>query len=417
MYIYNRSFEYLCTLEKYINMDFDKYIQQQSLELQDTEDLESKQELEALQQEYSVEDEAEKEHSDEKIIMEDPFNPQDIDIKTKTMSLDNIIKRLRENEIDMAPDFQRQGNLWPIEKQSQLIESVLIKLPVPAFYFDGSNDNKWLVVDGLQRLSAIKNFVVDKSMALYGLEFLKKLDGFKFDDLPRAYQRQIEEAEIMAYIINPGTPEDVKFNIFKRINTGGLVLAAQEIRHALNQGTPAKFVAELANLQEFKRATGWVIATDRMLDREFVTRFITFYINSPADYKPDLDTFMSRSMGQLKYKTERELLAIKNNFIEAMKLSSAIFSRWAFRKVYNITARRKPINKALFEVWSVELAKLSDEERKLALKRKKAIFNGFVKLMNEDVFFGNAITSATGDKSRVRYRFSKIEELLKQQLI
>ena len=417
MYIYNRSFEYLCTLEKYINMDFDKYIQQQSLELQDTEDLESKQELEALQQEYSVEDEAEKEHSDEKVIMEDPFNPQDIDIKTKTMSLDNIIKRLRENEIDMAPDFQRQGNLWPIEKQSQLIESVLIKLPLPAFYFDGSNDNKWLVVDGLQRLSAIKNFVVDKSMALYGLEFLKKLDGFKFDDLPRAYQRQIEEAEIMAYIINPGTPEDVKFNIFKRINTGGLVLAAQEIRHALNQGTPAKFVAELANLQEFKRATGWVIATDRMLDREFVTRFITFYINSPADYKPDLDTFMSRSMGQLKYKTEGELLAIKNNFIEAMKLSSAIFSRWAFRKVYNITARRKPINKALFEVWSVELAKLSDEERKLALKRKKAIFNGFVKLMNEDVFFGNAITSATGDKSRVRYRFSKIEELLKQQLI
>lgn len=417
MYIYNRSFEYLCTLGKYINMDFDKYIQQQSLELQDTEDLESKQELEALQQEYSVEDEAEKEHSDEKIIMEDPFNPQDIDIKTKTMSLDNIIKRLRENEIDMAPDFQRQGNLWPIEKQSQLIESVLIKLPLPAFYFDGSNDNKWLVVDGLQRLSAIKNFVVDKSMALYGLEFLKKLDGFKFDDLPRAYQRQIEEAEIMAYIINPGTPEDVKFNIFKRINTGGLVLAAQEIRHALNQGTPAKFVAELANLQEFKRATGWVIATDRMLDREFVTRFITFYINSPADYKPDLDTFMSRSMGQLKYKTERELLAIRNNFIEAMKLSSAIFSRWAFRKVYNITARRKPINKALFEVWSVELAKLSDEERKLALKRKKAIFNGFVKLMNEDVFFGNAITSATGDKSRVRYRFSKIEELLKQQLI
>lgn len=395
-------------------MELDKNMLQSLTEQRDKEDIKNIQELETLQQEYSVEDETNIE--DDKILMEDPFNPQDIDIKTKTMSLDNIIKRLREGEIDMAPDFQRQGNLWPTEKQSQLIESILIKLPLPAFYFDGSDDNKWLVVDGLQRLSAIKNFVVDKTMALSGLEFLKKLEGFKFDDLPRAYQRQIEEAEIMAYIINPGTPEDVKFNIFKRINTGGLVPAAQEIRHALNQGIPAKFVAELANLEEFKQATGWVIATNRMLDREFVTRFITFYINSPADYKPDLDTFMSKSMGQLKYKTEEDLASIKANFIEAMKLASAIFSKWAFRKVYDKKARRKPINKALFEIWSVELAKLSDKEKSLALTRKRAIFDSFIKLMNQDEFFSSAITSATGDKNRIRYRFSKIEGLLKQQL-
>jgi len=395
-------------------MELDKNMLQPLTEQRDAEDIKNIQELETLQQEYSVEDETNIEN--ENILMEDPFNPRDIDIKTKPMSLDNIIKRLREEEIDLAPDFQRQGNLWPTEKQSQLIESILIKLPLPAFYFDGSDDNKWLVVDGLQRLSAIKNFVVDKTMALSGLEFLKKLEGFKFDDLPRAYQRQIEEAEIMAYIINPGTPEDVKFNIFKRINTGGLVLAAQEIRHALNQGAPAKFVAELANLHEFKQATGWVIATDRMLDREFITRFIAFYINSPADYKPDLDTFMSKSMGQLKYKTEEELASIKTNFIEAMKLASAIFSRWAFRKVYDITARRKPINKALFEVWSVELAKLTNKEKELALNRKQEILDGFVNLMNQDEFFSSAITSSTSDKTRIKYRFSKIEELLNQQL-
>lgn len=398
-------------------MGLDKNILQQSTEEQrDEEDIKNMQELETLQREYSVEEETNVE--DKKILMEDPFNPQDIDIKTKTMSLDNIIKRLREGEINMAPDFQRQRNLWSTEKQSLLIESILIKLPLPAFYFDGSDDNKWLVVDGLQRLGAIKNFVVDKTMALSGLEFLKKLEGFKFDDLPRAYQRQIEEAEIMAYIINPGTPEDVKFNIFKRINTGGLVLTAQEIRHALNQGIPADFVAKLAkDVPEFKQATGGVIATDRMLDREFVTRFIAFYINSPADYKPDLDTFMSKSMGQLKYKTEEELASIEANFTEAMKLASAIFSRWAFRKVYDKKARRKPINKALFEVWSVELAKLSNEERALALSRRREIFDSFVNLMNQDESFCSAITSSTGDKNRIKYRFSKIEELLKQQLV
>ncbi|MDE5944556.1 MAG: DUF262 domain-containing protein [Rikenella sp.] len=348
--------------------------------------------------------------------MEDPFNPQDIDIKTKTMSLDNIIKRLKENEIDMAPDFQRQGNLWTPEKQSRLIESILIKLPLPAFYFDGSDDDKWLVVDGLQRLSAIKKFVVDKSIALSGLEFLEKLEGATFDDLPRPYQRQIEEAEIMAYIINPGTPEDVKFNIFRRINTGGLVLTPQEIRHALNQGTPARFVAELAETKEFQQATEGVIATDRMLDREFITRFIAFYLTSPEDYKPDLDTFLSRSMALLKNKSETELATIKRNFTEAMKLADAIFSRWAFRKVYDKKARRYPINKALFEVWSVELAKLSDEERVLIRKREKHIFDNFICLMNKDETFVSAITSSTGDRTRIRYRFSKVEELLNQQL-
>ena len=133
-------------------MELDKNMLRSLTEQQDKEDIKNIQELETLRQEYSVEEET---NEDEKILMEDPFNPQDIDIKTKTMSLDNIIKRLREGEIDMAPDFQRQGNLWPTEKQSQLIESILIKLPLPAFYFDGSDDNKWLVVDGLQRLSAI----------------------------------------------------------------------------------------------------------------------------------------------------------------------------------------------------------------------------------------------------------------------
>lgn len=390
-----------------------EFLQDERLLLRDTEERKDIDQLRELQQEFSVEEEI----ADDNVIMDDPFNPQDIDIKTKTMSLDNIIKRLKEYEIDLAPDFQRKSNLWSNQKQSQLIESILIKLPLPAFYFDGSDDNKWLIVDGLQRLSAIKNFIIDQTLALTGLEFLKKLEGSTFSGLPRIYQRQIEEAEIMAYIINPGTPEDVKFNIFKRINTGGLVLAAQEIRHALNQGVPAKFVAKLANLTEFKNATGSVIATQRMLDREFVTRFISFYINSPIDYKPDLDMFMSKSMGQLKTKTPEELESIEQNFSEAMKLAIDIFSRWAFRKVYDKKTRRKPINKALFEVWSVELAKLTDEQRKTARSRKMEIFDGFITLMNEDETFNNAITSATGDKSRIKYRFSKIEAFLKEQLV
>jgi hypothetical protein len=378
----------------------------------DTEDLKKRQEAEEFLQSYKVEEEPSASTNDSDAPIEKPFNPKEINIKSKTMSLDNIIKRIRESEIDMAPDFQRKGDLWTPDKQSRLIESMLIKLPLPAFYFDGTEDEKWLVVDGLQRLSAIKNFVVDESLRLQGLEFLENISGKTFSELPRNYRRMIEETEIVAYIINPGTPADVKFNIFKRINTGGLVLEPQEIRHALNQGIPSKFVAQLAQLESFKEATQNVIATDRMLDREFVTRFLAFYLNGPKGYKPDLDTFMTSSMGQLKSKTTDELNKITEAFDKAMKLSKIIFGKWAFRKVYSIEERRKPINKALFEVWSVELANFTPEEQKRAELRKKDIFQEFTKLMNDDETFVAAITSATGDKGRVNYRYNKIHELL-----
>lgn len=392
--------------------DSDNILSPAVFSLLSPEEQKDRKELEKLQLEFSVENDTD----DDKIVMDNPFNPRDIDIKTKTMSMDNIIKRLKENEIDLAPDFQRNMNLWDDEKQSRLIESLLIKFPLPAFYFDGSDDNKWLVVDGLQRLSAIKNFVVDQTLRLTGLEFLEKLNGHTFAELPRTFQRQIEEAEIISYVINPGTPEDVKFNIFKRINTGGLVLEPQEIRHALNQGIPARFVAELAQLEEFKRATGYVISSKRMLDREFVTRFISFYINDPNGYKPDLDTFMTKSMGQIKHLSEKERDEIKSNFSEAMKCVMAIFGKWAFRKVYDITEKRRPINKALFEVWSVMLARLNDSQRHAIINNKELVFERFIILMNMDNFFVSSITSSTGDKSRIKYRFSEIENLLKESL-
>lgn len=371
-----------------------------------------KKDAELYLQSFKVEEETSIPENNFDAPIEKPFNPKEINIKSKTMSLDNIIKRIRESEIDMSPDFQRKGNLWDPDKQSRLIESMLIKLPLPAFYFDGTEDERWLVVDGLQRLSAIKNFVVDETLRLQGLEFLENIQGCTFSELPRNYRRMIEETEIVAYIINPGTPEDVKFNIFKRINTGGLVLEPQEIRHALNQGIPSRFVAELAQLQSFKNATENVIPSDRMLDREFVTRFLAFYLNGPQGYKPDLDTFMSLSMGLLNTKSMDELKSIKAAFDMSMRLSKQIFRRWAFRKVYSISERRKPINKALFEVWSVTLANLTPEQQKLALLYKREIFYDFICLMNADDTFVASITSATGDKGRVNYRYAKIQEII-----
>lgn len=369
---------------------------------------------------YNIANEPEVEYEDLSSgdLMEKPFNPTKIDITTKPLTIDLLLKRLKADpiEIDLAPAFQRKGDLWDDKKQSQLIESLLIKFPLPAFYFDGSDNDKWLVVDGLQRLSTLRNFIILKKLKLTGLEFLTKLDGFTFDDLPRNLQRQIEEAQITAYIINAGTPAEVKFNIFKRINTGGLILNSQEIRHALNQGIPAMFVEELADSTDFKEATGR-INPNRMLDREFITRFLAFKLNPVSEYKPDLDTYMNQKMGELKLLSEAERDEIKESFISSMKLAKDIFGEKAFRKVYDLNEpRRKPINKALFEVWSVELSKLSTTDKEKLRTNKTILFNEFIELMNSDEMFVDSITSATGNKSRVSYRYSKIEELIKNTL-
>lgn len=358
------------------------------------------------------------------VIMEKPFDPTLIKIETKTPSLDTLIKRIKGKSVQLNTEsyFQRKDDLWDKTKQSRLIESILIRFPLPAFFFDATDDNNWLVVDGLQRLSSIRNFVVDESQPLTNLEFLTHLNGKYWNDLPENLRRLIEESQVVIYKIMPGTPTDVKFNIFKRINTGGLVLEPQEIRHALFQGRPATFIHELANLDEFKEATGYKIATHRMLDRDFVNRFLGFYLLSVENYGTkeygiDIDSYMNRAMAEVYRKTEAELDIIKTDFKKAMILSFKIFGNEAFRKILGAYDRLPPINKALFDSLSTQFALLSDNNA------DKLLLNSdfFKTLLSEELVKNNeffaAVSSATGDKNRVLIRQTKIRDLIYKTIL
>lgn len=303
-----------------------------------------------------------------------PYDTTEIDISPKPLSLDMIISRLENEEIDLMPDFQRKAGLWSPEKKSQLIESLLLRIPLPAFYFDGSNNSKWVVIDGLQRLTALKEFFVDdeSKLRLQGLEFLKELEGATIDDMPRAYVRRMKETQVIIYIINPGAPINLKYNIFKRINTGGLELEPQEIRHALYQGFPARYLKELANLEEFKQATGYSVKTDRMLDREFVLRFLTFYGLGVLEYKGSIDLFLNAGMEMLNRKGFEKTDAgrIKIRFVMVLNVSKEIFGKFAFRRMPDL-CKRRPISKALFETWTCILAECTEEELDSLVERKK----------------------------------------------
>ncbi|MEI7594506.1 MAG: DUF262 domain-containing protein [Bacteroidota bacterium] len=361
----------------------------------------------------------EKEEIDDSLkLMEKPFDPTKINIETKTPSLDTLIKRIERKHIQMDTStyFQRKDDLWDVEKQSRLIESILIRFPLPAFFFDASDDDSWLVVDGLQRLSSIRKFCVEKDskkrLKLTNLEFLTHLNGKTWDELSGDLQRIIEESQVVIYKIMPGTPYDVKFNIFKRINTGGLVLQPQEIRHALFQGKPAKFIEELAREKEFLKATDNKIATHRMLDRDFANRFLCFYLLGFQNYQPDLDTFMSRAMALIKEKTVAEQDKIKSDFSKAMELSRVIFGKEAFRKMRSSNERLRPINKALFDAIATQFGLLNDEQRGKLKTNKTALKKALYEKLNNDPLFFTSISSSTGDKNRIIKRHSVIAEII-----
>lgn len=158
----------------------------------------------------------------------DKFIPSDVNITQVPTNVSNIMERLENNEFDLTPAFQRNGGLWDEEKQSQLIESLMLKIPLPAFYFDASKEDEWIVIDGLQRLTAFQNYLVGnkqedgsrKKSNFKGMQYLTDFNGKTFDDLPRQYIRRIKESSIVAYTVIKGTPDEVVFNIFQRINTG-----------------------------------------------------------------------------------------------------------------------------------------------------------------------------------------------------
>lgn len=231
-------------------------------------------------------------HADE----QDGFVPALVEITSLTQNVSTLMERLANEEIDLSPAFQRRSDLWDKEKQSRLIESLMLRIPIPSFYFDMVCEGEWKVIDGLQRLTAFRNYLIgEKAVAdggeeilvkreFEGLQYLKDFNGKTFDELPRQYIRRIKEAQVIVFGVQKGTPENIVYNIFERINTGGLKLEPQEIRNAMYHGAASELAKKLAEGEEFLDATLYAVKPKRMADQEYVIRFMAF---TELDYQTE----------------------------------------------------------------------------------------------------------------------------------
>lgn len=344
-----------------------------------------------------------------------PFRPESIKIETQATTVDLLLSRLREGMIDLAPDFQRRAGIWSDSLQSRLIESLLLRIPISNFHMAQDEEDNWAVVDGIQRLTAIARFIDPGTvkmapLTLRGLDYLKDFNGKGYQDLTGRLKIRLRETQLVVHIIQQGTPEAVKYNVFSRINTGGLALTAQELRHALVQGVARNFLADLAEDPAFGEATGWSVSNERMADREMVLRFMAFGLTDPAEHtQRDFDAFLVAAMHKINKMDDSGRDALAREFREAMRCASLLFGEHAFRK-WRGGKGRSPINKALFETVAVNLAILGDQGRERLVASRGSVLKGFFELM-KDLDFDRSISVATGDPKKVRTRFAEIARL------
>lgn len=282
--------------------------------------------------------------------------PDRVDFSRNNFSIFEMKRFIDNEEIILDPDFQRNSNIWNNAKKAKLIESILMAIPLPLFYFAENKNGGLSVVDGLQRLYAIKDFMNDEYV-LKDLAYLQTKNGLKFSQLERNDQQRIERYQLQVNVMSSSTPEYIKLNIFQRINSGSTPLNKQEMRHALYQGKSTKLLKELAECDEFKTAVATRLNTVRMKDRYIILRALVFYlwkndeniknINTriKTDLYNDFDDFLGRYMRIMNSMTDEYINELKNIFKKSMVLLHTIYKKQTFRR-----SEEKPVfNIVLFE--------------------------------------------------------------------
>lgn len=348
-----------------------------------------------------------------------PWDPSQIRVATKAYSLRQIVDEIDDFSIDLAPDFQRDY-VWKDRQKTLLIESILLGIPLPAFYFNANADNTVQVVDGVQRLSTVRDFAGGSLRLTGDLEYLKELAGKRFSQLDASLRRRFHQTQIVAHVIEATSPPDVKYDIFRRINTGGSPLTPQEIRHCMTRERCRTFLHELASLDWFRRAT-YLKSSRRMEDRELALRYVAFSRIYAEDRSmrayeqfETLDRFLLKTSGDLDKEntvSADELRATRTRFERAMRNALLVFEDHAFRKWNRGSARRSPLNKALFESWAVVLSHYSEEN---VLGFAEQLRDRARDAMTDNTRYMESITYGTGRPEQVRFRFRTARKLVEE---
>ncbi|MBV6341676.1 DUF262 domain-containing protein [Candidatus Magnetobacterium casense] len=329
------------------------------------------------------------------------------------------------NEDILLPHDYENNYTWNDQKASLLIESILLNVPIPPIYVAEdedeyeAEDEKWNVIDGLQRLYSLKRFFSNK-FKLSDMEVFTALNGRYYKDLENRYKKSIDYGLIRIIVIFKESHPDVKYDVFMRLNTGSLKLHPQELRNRLYRGKLNKLIKELRNNKQWMDILGLKGKHKTMADAELVLRYLaiseaidrsTFDLK---DYPGSMKSFLNIYMSSKRNPKEEELAQIKEKFISTIDKVFSVFDIEAFRKINVKGIYDKTLNRAIMDTVMVCF---EAHDKTVLVQHKNEIIKLLTELIHTDKYFSDSITIGTSNKKSIEYRLKTFCTKLNKILI
>lgn len=333
-------------------------------------------------------------------------------LQAADLSLETLASMVEGDAIDLRPVYQRRER-WRAQKQSALIESFLLNVPVPPIYLSEDDFGVYSVIDGKQRLTSIRAFMKE-DLVLTGLKEIPALEGYRFRDLPPplANALQVRPYLRVVTLLRQSDPE-LRYEVFTRLNTGGEPLNAQEIRNVVYRGSLNDLIYDLSRhgflRHQLKITSERSTAYRNMVDAELVLRFLTL-LEHWNSFSGELARSMDDFMKANQHSSPPSLSLFRSNFERAIGFCSALWGERAFQRPEGNGWRAQALA-GMYDAQMVSVARLAEAEVEPLVEKRDAVIAATRSLFR-DPAFEDAVRVGTNTPSRVRYRIDQMTAAL-----
>lgn len=347
----------------------------------------------------------------ESLESDEPYGVQTIRIAQKMISVFQIehwISAQNGVRLYLSPESQRTM-IWDHARKSALIESLLLRIPIPAIYLDEDHEGNKNVMDGRKRLSTIHSYM-NNEFALENMQYLPHCEKKYFRDLDVKLRGRIEDTELAVNILDEKCPQIVKFDILRRVHTGGIPLNLQEVRNIMALPKVRVLLQKMAQCEEFQQATQRRVKDLNLRAQELCLRYLTVlfaYDWEHRNFRNDdsLLTMMDQMIIRLNHWPEEKLNQLFQTFRLTMLNCEKILGKDSFcKKDHN------KINKSLFVGWSVVLSNVKPDTIVLQENTQKIRF-AYREILTPNTEFYRTITSSPGTRNNILRSVGMIREL------